>query len=97
MMYEANPKHKDPRQRGRKGSLCPQSMSVPAQKLLNQSTQWSDGKRYATCDGQAFCAQESRPGYWHGYPIGWREVPEKLRRAWRDEGKITKKNIGDYW
>lgn len=97
MIYECNPKHKLPWQRGRKGSLCPEQMGASPQDLLQDSVLWSDGKRYALCDGRAYCAQESGSNRWHGYPVGWVEVPEALRRKWRDEGKITKKDMRANW
>lgn len=94
MVYESNPKHKHPWQRGRKGSLCPKSMSIPPQELLEKSVLGSDGKRYATCEGRCYCAQEHQSGHWHGYPIGWNEVlDQKLVRAWLDEGTISKKDL----
>jgi hypothetical protein len=37
------------------------------------------------------------PGHWHGYPIGWEEVPPKIRNGWRKEGKVTRKQIRDSW
>jgi hypothetical protein len=97
MLYEGNPKHKHPWQCGKKGSLCPKSMSVNPQDLLDRSVLWLDGKRYSTCDGRCYCAQEHRPDHWHGYPIGWLEVPELLRRQWRDTGEISKQDISKNW
>ncbi|MDR3553147.1 MAG: hypothetical protein P4L55_00195 [Syntrophobacteraceae bacterium] len=96
MVYEGNPKHKHPWQQGKKGSLCPKSISIHPKELLEHSILGPDGKRYATCDGQCFCAQESQR-CWHGYPVGWREVPEKLWRAWKNEGKIQKSDISKHW
>ncbi|MFH1136552.1 MAG: hypothetical protein V1816_10770 [Pseudomonadota bacterium] len=97
MLYEGNDKHKRPFQRGRKGSLCPKEMSVTAQALLEDSILADDGKRYATCDGKGFCAQEHVSGCWHGYPVGWREIPEKLRRNWLAQEKISKNDIRQNW
>jgi hypothetical protein len=98
MVYEGNPKHKHPWQRGRKGTLCPKSMSIQPQQLLEQSVLDTDGKRYAAWQGRCYCAQEdSEPNHWHGYPVGWREVPEKLWRAWKNEGKIQKSDISKHW
>jgi hypothetical protein len=97
MMYESNPKHRDPWQAGRKGSLCPSDLTVElAQQLLNKSE--IDGKcRWMTFDGRAFCGEEHRPGYWHGYPVGWVEVPEKIRRRWQAAELVTRRQINDYW
>ena len=61
MIYEGNPKHKHPWQPGRRGSLCPRSISIQPQELLERSILGPDGKRYATCDGRCFCAQEGVP------------------------------------
>ncbi len=97
MIYEGNPKHKHPWQRGRKGSLCPKSISILPQELLNRSVLGPDGKRYATCDGRCFCAQEGQSGHWHGYPIGWHELPEMVTRAWLADGTIRKKSIREHW
>ena len=37
MEYESNPKHSDPWQRGRRGSLCPKEVRPIAEKLLEGS------------------------------------------------------------
>ena len=34
---------------------------------------------------------------WHGYPVGWKEVPENLRRKWRKANLLRKKDIKDHW
>jgi len=97
MVYESNPKHRDPWQPGRKGSLCPVSITTAnAQALLEGSE--LDGKiRYATWEGRVFEAQEHQPGRWHGYPVGWVEVPEKLRRKWQTDGLVSRRQIDEYW
>ena len=48
--------------------------TTEAQRLLNKSYQVG-AKRYSAARGIAFCAQESRDGTWHGYPIPWVGVP----------------------
>lgn len=96
MVYEGNPKHKEPWQRGRRGSLCPPEVKELARSLL----EWSElvgEKRYATYDGRAFCASEHQPGHWHGWLVGWVEVPEKLRRQWVEAGKVKRREILRYW
>lgn len=77
--------------------MCPKSMNVEPQDLLNNSILGLDGKRYATCDGRCFCAQEHRLDHWHGYPIGWQEAPEKLRHQWLAERTISRKDIRQNW
>jgi hypothetical protein len=96
--YVSNPKHKEPWQRGRRGSICPREISPEqAQQLLNESV-LVDQKRYAVREGRPFCAQDDGAGGWHGYPIGWKEVPSKLRTRWEKKEKIVKKrDIDRYW
>jgi len=96
MKYEGNPKHKDPWQRGRKGSLCPRRDEPWAQDLLENS-EASDGKRFACFDGKAYCAQEHRKGFWHGYPVGWKEVPPHIRDKWIEEGLVSRQDIKKHW
>ena len=97
LTYEGSPKHKHPWQRGRRGSLCPRHLSpVDAGKLLGGSIVY-ESKRYAAREGQAFCAQEHRQGLWHGYPVGWREVPPAIRRQWISEGVIRRRDLGRNW
>src|SRR4030042_1578354 len=96
MDYKCNPKHKEPFQPGRKGSLCPKSVKQEkAQELLDQSVE-EGGHRYATLEGRAYKAIGDK-GIFHGFPIGFREVPQKVLNAWKREGKITRKQIRDGW
>jgi len=37
------------------------------------------------------------PGRWHGFPVGWKEVPEQLRRKFFDEYKVTKADLRRFW
>lgn len=94
--YEANQKHKEPWQRGRRGSICSIEASEQAQALLDVSELW-EGKRYSMLEGRAYCGQEHAPGCWHGYPVGWKEVPEPVRRKWFGEGKITRRDQQKFW
>jgi hypothetical protein len=96
LVYESNPKHRDPWQPGRKGSICDLDVRPHAQTLLAQSE--LDGeKRFAVFNGRAYCAQEHRPGTWHGYPVGWLEVPPRLRRIWKQQGRISKRQLDLNW
>ena len=96
MRYESNPKHSAPWQRGRRGSQCPEEVRSLAQELLEGSV--LDGnKRYAVHEGRAYCAQQHREDVWHGYPVGWVEVPEYLRRRWLRGDAVNRREIGRYW
>jgi hypothetical protein len=53
--------------------------------------------RYAFHDGKAYCAKEHSPGRWHGHPVGWKEVPSKLRTTWTKEDRISKRQVNKYW
>ena len=79
MEYESNDKHSAPCQRGRRGSLCPREARDIAAELLDGS-ELVESRRYAVNDAKAYCAQEHRPGVWHGYPVGWKEVSASTQR-----------------
>ncbi len=96
LTYESNPKHRDPWQAGRKGSICEPDVRPEAASLLSSSVTW-EGKRYAVFQGRAYCAQEHSPNRWHGYPVGWVEVPAKLARRWIREAKLTNHDRKRYW
>lgn len=97
MRYESNPKHKQPWQRGRSGSLCPETVDLETARRLLSDSEPVDGKRYAVHEGRAYCAQEHRADAWHGYPVGWREVPESLRRMWLAQGRLRKQDMRKHW
>lgn len=96
MRYESNPKHKEPWQRGRRGSPCPKLAPGTVQGLLEKS-ELHGNKRLACHEGWAYCAQEHEPGRWHGYPVGWKEVPAQLRNKWRREGLVKRSDIQKHW
>jgi len=87
LIYESNPKHRDPWQIGKRGSLCEPEVRPLAEDLLLTSVFW-EGKRYAVHKGRAYCAQEHLPNRWHGYPVGWVEVPTKLVRQLIRDGDL---------
>jgi hypothetical protein len=100
LVYQSNPRHKVPWQAGRRGSLCPREITAEqAQELLNQSE--PHGKKRYAVDGQGrpFCAQAHEPakGHWHGYPVGWREVPDEVQKASQEKGLVSTRQIGQFW
>jgi hypothetical protein len=96
VQYESNPKHSEPWQAGRKGSLCPKNLKPLALELLMESDQVGR-ERFVFHEGKAYCAKEHRADVWHGYPVGWIEVPAELRNRWKRAGSITKKDINRFW
>ena len=96
MRYESNRKHSEPWQRGRRGSLCPNEVREVAIDLLQNGEPDGD-KRYAVHRGRAYCAQQHREGVWHGYPVGWVEVPEYIRRKWLRSRQVSRREIRSHW
>jgi len=97
LRYQHNRKHKEPWQPGRRGSLCPPDIGLPqAQQLLKDSL--SDGQhRYAVSNGRPFKGQDDGTGVWHGYPVGWVEVPESVRKSFRDSNLVKRHDIQRFW
>ena len=98
LTYQPNAKHKEPWQRGKRGSLCPPEIDAKlAHRLLRESALVGK-RRLAVYNGRAYearCHQE--PDHWHGYPIGWVEVPPSIRLEWQRARKVSKDEIRRYW
>jgi hypothetical protein len=97
LKYEPNAKHKEPWQRGARGSLCPRGVDAEALLEGSEVDPASPGKRYATDGVRAYCAHEHRPGCWHGFPVEWRRVPSSLRNAWLRSGRVDKRSVKENW
>lgn len=97
MQYEGNPKHKDPWQRGRQGSLCPKTIGLATAQQLLEHSELEGQARYAVYEGRAYCARQHGNDLWHGYPIGWSEVPPGIRTHWEREGRVTRRDIKKHW
>lgn len=70
-----------------------------AQELLNMSILYGK-KRYATDGhGRPFCARAHEPGKgrWHGYPVGWKEVPIPVQKILLQKGLVSARQIGHFW
>jgi hypothetical protein len=96
MRYESNPKHSGPWQTGRKGSLCRKELKALAMGLLEKS-ELVGKKRFTFHEGRAYCAQEHGDDVWHGYPVGWQEVPAELRNKWKRAKLVSKRDLDRYW
>jgi hypothetical protein len=96
LVYEPNPKHSIMPSPGRRGSRCPPG--VDGATLL-ASSELVGNKRYATDGTNAYCGQRHDPGNvpdveaWHGYPIGWEEVPPALVTKWVAQDKVQRRTI----
>lgn len=97
LRYEPNPKHKEPWQRGARGSLCPRDADGPALLVISEVDPNHPGKRYATDGHRAYCGHEHSPDCWHGFPVEWRKVPAELRSAWLADGRVSKRSIRELW
>ena len=94
MLYKSNPKH-HPASPGRRGTRCPQHIDAQRAQQLLQSSVLDGQKRYAT-DGQlAYCAHchDSVQDLWHGFPVEWDDVPEKIRRSWIQQRLVRRSTI----
>jgi hypothetical protein len=69
-----------------------------ARELL-QSSLVEGKQRYAVDQGRAFCAQQhdAAKNRWHGYPIGWRDVPASVRQQLLKSGAVTSRDMKRYW
>lgn len=93
MRYVGNPKHKEPWQPGRRGSLCPKEVWPYAQRLLDNSI--LHGKqRYAIFNGIPYAGKSDKTGtVWHGHPVGISKVPAEVVKIWSEAGIITNRMI----
>ena len=46
---------------------------------------------------RAFCAYAHDAEKCHGFPVGWKEVPEQLRRDWRVTGVVKHADVRRFW
>lgn len=97
LRYEPNPKHKEPWQRGARGSLCPPDVNAPALLAKSELDPGRPGKRFATDGHRAYCGHEHAPGCWHGFPVGWRSVPAKILKVWLADKRVSKRDLRDFW
>ena len=94
--HDSNPKHKQSWQRGRRGSLCPAGLHAKAQTLLLESVKVGK-KRYAVHEGKAYCAQQHGKDLWHGYPVGWMDLPQSSRNQWISQNRLKRREVRKHW
>jgi hypothetical protein len=92
LTYEPNPKHKPVPTPGRHGSICPTDADGPSLLLASRLV---GTKRYATDGMNAYCAQQHRAeqNLWHGYPVGWDEVPPIVVGEWVASGTLDRRVV----
>lgn len=97
LLYTGSEKHRDPRQPGKRGSLCPPAISIEtAQAMMLDSLEFG-GARYAVHEGHLYEARDDGHGHWHGYPVGWVEVSETVRAHFRKSGLVKNRDLGRFW
>lgn len=109
-IYRPKPKHKDPWQPGRRGSLCSHGLTADehtalqddVQSLLDDAAEngWEAGRaRYACWGGRPYASRPHSDGddEWYGYPVGYVEVPESIRRDWVARRLVRRSDIRRWW
>jgi hypothetical protein len=97
LRYEPNAKHKEPWQRGARGSLCPPDVDAAALLEASVADPKHPGKRFATDGRRAYCGHEHAPGVWHGFPVEWRRVPATIRNDWLAGNRVRKRDVKELW
>lgn len=64
-----------------------------AHAMLAESVLADNGRRYATRQGIAFVAVDSGDGTWHGYPVPWRDVLDKVCGLFVRLGRVTRRDV----
>lgn len=97
-IFRGSDKHTKPWQQGRKGSLCPEDIDRRHAQALLDASEMVGKQRYAVFAGRAYCAQSDDHGtHWHGYPVGWKEVPPRVWHRFLKDGKVSRRDLGRYW
>jgi hypothetical protein len=97
--YQGISKHKEPWQRGRRGSQCPRDVDASALLTASIVHPRNTRRRYAT-DGARFF--EARPSgvqnaagddLWHGHPCDIATVPSAIQKRWAAQGLIHRMRL----
>lgn len=67
-----------------------------AHRLFENTTVWTEGRRFATERGVAFEAKPTADGTWHGFPVPWESVPPLILNQWLQEGKVSRREVKLY-
>ena len=94
--YVPNPKHKEPWQRGQRGSLCGDAdgralFAGATPDPVNQNLRWAtDGERFYAARS-ARHVDATGDLHWHGYPVPNLDVPAIVMRGWVESGTVTRR------
>ncbi len=97
-IYRAYPKHCEPITAQNPGVKCPSWSASIAQEILD-SAEPVGNTLQATCRGVGFVARKTQTSegvVWHGYPEAWDRMDLELKKRWRKEGRIRKRDLRDY-
>jgi filamentous hemagglutinin len=97
LRYQGNPKHKEPWQPGRRGTLCPPDIILGRARQLLEASVLQGRVRYSADKGRAMCARPDNAGHWHGYPIGWHYVPHDVIKELLARNAVAPREVRDYW
>lgn len=98
-VYEASERHCEPITAENPGVKCPAWSVSIAQDLLDAAEPVGNTLQ-ATYNGVGFVARKTRTTaegeVWHGYPEAWDRMDLKLKKRWREQGKIRSKDLRSY-
>jgi hypothetical protein len=57
----------------------------------------SNAARNKGLDRHSGLEQRCSNGLWHGYPVGWSEVPPEVRSLLVQKGRVTHREVKRYW
>lgn len=97
LLYEGNPKHREPWQPGRRGSLCPAEVSLETAQIMLLKSHLHGKQRYAVHGGRLYAAKEHIEGRWHGHPLAWVEAPPQVRAHFKKYGNVQNSDIRRFW
>ena len=98
-IYEASPRHCEPITAQNPGVKCPPWSATIAQEILD-SAEPVGNTLQATRNGVGFVARKTQTTdageVWHGYPEAWDKMDLELKKRWREEGLIQRRDLRAY-
>ena len=98
-IYQASPRHCEPITAQNPGVKCPDWSAAIAQKLLDAAEPVGNTLQ-TTWKGVGFVARKTRTTaegeVWHGYPEAWDKMDLELKKRWRAQGRIRRRDLRAY-